>query len=104
MIKNLYALKDRLADCVLGVMMSPQNPQDFVEEQNRNNALQPQMDRSTMVIYHLGTINDVTGSVVANEDPELIGDFSKSVAALERRRNELYAQGKLRDPADARKA
>lgn len=105
MKKYLYALKDRLADCVLGVMMSPQNPDDFVEEQNRENALMPKMDRSTMTIHLVGTINDVTGSIDSDPDtyPQLVGDYMKSVNALENRRRELNATGKIHDPADARK-
>lgn len=103
MKKYLYVLKDRIADCVLGVQMSAQAPDEFVEEQNRNNSLAPQMDRSTMSIHLVGEINDVTGKISALEDPKLVGDFMKSVTALEKRRQELYAQGKLKDPAEGRK-
>lgn len=83
MTQHVYIIRDRIAACVLGVMMSPLPPEQFVTEENRRNYMQPRMDCSMLEIFEVAAINDQTGKITSIESPEYVGNYSSSIRMLE---------------------
>ena len=83
MKKYIYAAVDNLAGFIIGLELSTDEPELFVENKNRQNLMQPMPFCKTTEFRLIGELDDVTLEGEMYAIKTIVGDYKESVAKLE---------------------